>query len=150
MSNQQKPIEQCTNDELFNQLANINSWMAKAKVQQETLRRTIKARLEADMVIQSGKEGTQTVDFSVDGVAGKLKVEQKINRSLDQKLVPAVLKELPKAVGIKLFKVKYELSLTSFRNLTPEQMAKVDPIVKVSAGIPTITFTPAADDEVEE
>lgn len=147
MSQQQKPIEECSNDELFNRLANINKWMAKAKADQETLRRTIKARLEADMIITSGKEGTQTVDFSVDGVAGKLKVEQKINRSLDQKLVPAILKELPKAVGIKLFKVKYELSLTAFRNLTPEQFAKVDPIVKVSAGIPTVTFTPADSDE---
>lgn len=143
----QKPLEECTNDELFNQLANVNKWMAKAKVEQETLRRTIKARLEADMVIQTGKEGTQTIDFSVCGVEGKLKVEQKINRSLEQKLVPSILKELPKAVGIKLFKVKYELSLTAYRNLTPEQLAKVDPIVKVSAGIPTVTFTPAAADE---
>lgn len=150
MSNQPKPLEQCTTDELFNQLANINKWMAKAKADQETLRRTIKARLEADMIIQTGKEGTQTVEFSVDGVAGKLKVEQKINRSLDQKLVPAVMKELPPTVRAKLFKAKYEMSLTAYRNLTPEQLAKVDPIVKVSAGIPTVTFTPADSDEAEE
>lgn len=143
----QKPLEEMTTDELFNQLANVNKWMVKAKADQETLRRTIKARLERDMVIQSGKEGTQTIDYSVCGVEGKLKVEQKINRSLEQKLVPGILKELPKAVGIKLFKVKYELSLTAYRNLTPEQLAKVDPIVKVSAGIPTVTFTPAEADE---
>lgn len=143
----QKPLEEMTTDELFNQLANVNKWMVKAKADQETLRRTIKARLERDMVIQSGKEGTQTIDYSVCGVEGKLKVEQKINRSLEQKLVPSILKELPKAVGIKLFKVKYELSLTAYRNLTPEQLAKVDPIVKVSAGIPTVTFTPAEADE---
>lgn len=138
-----KPIEQCTTEELLVQLTNVNTWMAKAKAEAETLRRTIKLRLEADMIIQTGKEGTQSVDFSVNGVPGKLKVEQKVNRSLEQKLVPEVMKQLPVAVRAKVFKTKYELSLTGFRNLTPEQLAIVEPIVKVSAGIPTVSFQPA-------
>lgn len=128
------------------QLANLNKWMARAKADQETLRRTLKARFEKDMIISAGKEGTQTVDFTLQGVPGKLKVEQKINRSLDQKLVPAVIKELPKTVVAKLFKTEYKLSITAYRNLTPEQLAKVEPIVKVSAGIPTITFTAEEQD----
>ena len=121
--------------------------MAQAKIDQETLRRTVKARLERDMVISTGKEGTQTVDFSIHGVPGKLKVEQKINRTVNQKLVAGVIKELPKIVAAKLFKVKYELSVTAYRNLTPEQLAKVDPIIKVSPSIPTVTFTAADTDD---
>lgn len=140
-----KPIEECSTEELLTQLTNVNVWMAKAKADAETLRRTIKARLEADMAIQTGKEGTQTIEFAVNGVPGKLKVDQKINRSLEQKLVPEVMKQLPVAVRAKVFKTKYELSLTGYRNLTPEQLAIVEPIVKVSAGIPTVTFTPAED-----
>lgn len=147
---QAKTIDQMSTSELYNQLSNINRWMAKAKDDAETLRRTIKGRLEADMVIATGKEGTQTVDYAMDGVPGKLKVEQKINRSLEQKLVPEVIKKLPKLVAAKLFTIKYDLSLTSFRNLTPEQMALVEPIVKVSAGIPTITFKPTETDDGEE
>ena len=146
---QPKTLDEMSTSELYNQLSNINRWMAKAKDDAETLRRMIKTRLEADMVIATGKEGTQTVPFSIDGVPGKMKVEQKINRSLDQKLVPNVIKELPKIVAAKLFKVKYELSLTAYRNLTPEQLAKVEPIVKVSPGIPTVTFTPAETDGEE-
>lgn len=123
--------------------------MAQAKADQETLRRTIKARLERDMIINRGKEVTQTVEFSMHGVPGKLKVEQKVNRSLDQKLVPDVMKKLPKTVVAKLFKTKYEMSVTAYRNLTPEQLAIVDPVVKTSPGIPTVTFTPAATEEAE-
>ncbi|UNY42461.1 hypothetical protein [Escherichia phage vB_EcoM_IntR] len=123
--------------------------MAQAKANQETLRRTIKARLERDMIINRGKEGTLTVEFSMHGVPGKLKVEQKVNRSLDQKLVPDVMKKLPKTVVAKLFKTKYEMSVTAYRNLTPEQLAIVDPVVKTSPGIPTVTFTPAATEEAE-
>jgi hypothetical protein len=142
-----KPIEQCTTEELLIQLANVNTWMAKAKAEAETLRRTIKLRLEKDMIIQTGKEGTQTIEYSVNGVPGKLKVEQKVNRSLEQKLVPEVMKQLPVAVRAKVFKTKYELSLTGFRNLTPEQLAIVEPIVKVSAGIPTVSFTADAAED---
>lgn len=142
-----KPIEQCTTEELLIQLANVNTWMAKAKAEAETLRRTIKLRLEKDMIIQTGKEGTQTIEYSVNGVPGKLKVEQKVNRSLDQKLVPEVMKQLPVAVRAKVFKTKYELSLTGFRNLTPEQLAIVEPIVKASAGIPTVSFTADAAED---
>lgn len=144
-----KQIEDCTTEELLTQLANLNTWMAKAKAEAETLRRTIKLRLEADMIIQTGKEGTQTIEYSVNGVPGKLKVEQKVNRSLEQKLVPEVMKQLPVAVRAKVFKTKYELSLTGFRNLTPEQLAIVEPIVKVSPGIPTVTFTPVENDGEE-
>ena len=144
-----KPIEQCTTEELLIQLANVNTWMAKAKAEAETLRRTIKLRLEKDMIIQTGKEGTQTIEYSVNGVPGKLKVEQKINRSLEQKLVPEVMKKLPKVVAAKLFKAKYDMSITAYRNLTPEQLAIVDPIVKVSPGIPTVTFTAAETDDAE-
>ena len=140
-----KPIEECSTEELLTQLTNVNTWMAKAKADAETLRRTIKARLEADMAIQTGKEGTQTIEYVVNGVPGKLKVDQKVNRSLDQKLVPEVMKKLPVAVRAKVFKTKYELSLTGYRNLTPEQLAIVEPIVKVSPGIPVVTFTPIED-----
>ncbi|QTD79435.1 putative structural protein [Escherichia phage vB_EcoM_fHy-Eco03] len=140
-----KPIEECSTEELLTQLTNVNTWMAKAKADAETLRRTIKARLEADMAIQTGKEGTQTIEYAVNGVPGKLKVDQKVNRSLDQKLVPEVMKKLPPVVRAKVFKTKYELSLTGYRNLTPEQLAIVEPIVKVSPGIPVVTFTPIED-----
>uniref|UniRef100_A0AAU8GJP8 Uncharacterized protein n=2 Tax=unclassified Rosemountvirus TaxID=2738372 RepID=A0AAU8GJP8_9CAUD len=140
-----KPIEECSTEELLTQLTNVNTWMAKAKADAETLRRTIKARLEADMAIQTGKEGTQTIEYAVNGVPGKLKVDQKVNRSLEQKLVPEVMKKLPVAVRAKVFKTKYELSLTGYRNLTPEQLAIVEPIVKVSPGIPVVTFTPIED-----
>lgn len=136
-------------EQLYDKLANLNRWMAQAKADQETLRRTIKARLERDMIINRGKEGIQTVEFSMHGVPGKLKVEQKVNRSLDQKLVPDVMKKLPKTVVAKLFKTKYEMSVTAYRNLTPEQLAIVDPVVKTSPGIPTVTFTPAATEEAE-
>lgn len=142
-------LELMDTEQLYDKLANLNRWMAQAKADQETLRRTIKARLERDMIINRGKEGTQTVEFSMHGVPGKLKVEQKVNRSLDQKLVPDVMKKLPKTVVAKLFKTKYEMSVTAYRNLTPEQLAIVDPVVKTSPGIPTVTFTPAATEEAE-
>ncbi|EKN1516631.1 hypothetical protein PWK75_001344 [Salmonella enterica] len=142
-------LESMDTEQLYDKLANLNRWMAQAKADQETLRRTIKARLERDMIINRGKEGTQTVEFSMHGVPGKLKVEQKVNRSLDQKLVPDVMKKLPKTVVAKLFKTKYEMSVTAYRNLTPEQLAIVDPVVKTSPGIPTVTFTTAATEEAE-
>ncbi|EAP3072128.1 hypothetical protein D9891_23965 [Salmonella enterica] len=142
-------LESMDTEQLYDKLANLNRWMAQAKADQEMLRRTIKARLERDMIINRGKEGTQTVEFSMHGVPGKLKVEQKVNRSLDQKLVPDVMKKLPKTVVAKLFKTKYEMSVTAYRNLTPEQLAIVDPVVKTSPGIPTVTFTPAATEEAE-
>ena len=142
-------LESMDTEQLYDKLANLNRWMVQAKADQETLRRTIKARLERYMIINRGKEGTQTVEFSMHGVPGKLKVEQKVNRSLDQKLVPDVMKKLPKTVVAKLFKTKYEMSVTAYRNLTPEQLAIVDPVVKTSPGIPTVTFTPAATEEAE-
>ncbi|MEA4022414.1 hypothetical protein VBJ55_22555 [Enterobacter hormaechei] len=142
-------MEQLTTEQLLDNLSNLNKWMAKAKEDQELLRRTIKSRLERDMIISKGKEGTQTTDFSLHGVPGKLKVEQKINRSLEQKLVPEVMKKLPKVVAAKLFKAKYDMSITAYRNLTPEQLAIVGPIVKVSPGIPTVTFTAAETDDAE-
>lgn len=148
MAQEEKTFEEMSTAELYVKLSDINRWMTKAKATTETLRRTIKARLEADMIIATGKEGAQTVDYSVNGVPGKLKVEQKVNRTLNQKLVAGVMKQLPVATRAKVFKTKYELSLTGYRTLNPEQLALVEPIIKVSAGIPSITFTPAvADDE---
>ena len=140
-------FDEMSNDELLDNLDRLNRWMSKAKADGETIRRLLKARLERDLVIQSGKEGTQTIEFSVNGVHGKLKIEQKVNRTLDQKKVPEVMKKLSPAIRAKLFKTKYDLSVTGYRNLSPEALAIVDPIVKASPGIPVVVFTP---DEPED
>lgn len=137
-------VQAVTLDDMLVELRKINHWQEKANARATELRYAIKENLEQSMKINRGYEGVQTVaeTVQIDGKQFKLQVEQKVNRSLDQKKVADVMKLLPKAVVTKLFKTKYDFSVSTMRNLTPTDLAKFNECLKESAGIPTIKLVP--------
>lgn len=146
MTEQAKEVS--LNDMLV-ELRKIKHWQEKASARENELRYAVKERLEQQMQINKGHEGIQTVadPVEIDGIKFKLQVEQKINRSLDQKKVLEVIKLIPKTVGAKLFKTKYDFSVAEMRKLTPDNLTKFQQCLKESAGLPTIKLVPL--DEAE-
>lgn len=140
---------QPTLDDMLVELRKIKHWQEKASTRESELRYAIKDLLEQQMKINRGHEGVQTVADTVviEGRQFKLQVEQKINRSLDQKKVAEVQKSLPKTVAAKLFKTKFDFSVAEMRKLTPDNLAKFQACLKESASLPTIKLVPV--DEAE-
>lgn len=129
-----------TIEEKLIELAKINAWLEKGKAQADALRQEIKQEALRLQLIEN-KEGAASVEFPVNGIAGKLTVTRKINRSLDQKLVPALKKELPPG----LFKEKTELVTSAFRNLDARQMGILSVGLKESEGLPVISWEQKKD-----
>lgn len=117
------------------ELEKIEKWLAEGKSKAETLRREItmdavRLKLVAD------KEGAANVEFAVNGVEGKLTITRKINRTLDQTLVPGIKSLLP----AELFKQKEELVVSEFRKLNENQIAVLAPALKESEGLPVVAW----------
>lgn len=129
-----------TIEEKLIELAKINAWLEKGKAQADTLRQEIKQEALRLQLIPN-KEGAASVEFAVNGVEGKLTVTRKINRTLDQKLVPALKKELPP----ELFKEKTELVTSAFRKLDDMQLNILSVGMKESEGLPVISWEPKKD-----
>lgn len=138
-----------TLDDMLIELRKIKHWQDKASTRESELRYAIKDLLEQQMKINRGHEGVQTVadPITIEGRQFKVQVEQKINRSLDQKKAAEVQKAMPKTVAAKLFKTKWDFSVAEMRKLTPDNLAKFQACLKESAGLPTIKLVPL--DEAE-
>ena len=128
-------------EEKLTKLAKINRWMDEAKVEAESLRREI-AMDAVRLKLVENKEGAANTEYAVNGVEGKLTIIRKINRTLDQKLVPGIKAELPDG----LFKQKEELVISAFRKLDDKQLAILAPALKESEGLPTVTWEPVKKD----
>lgn len=122
------------------ELSKINEWMAKGKACADALRTEIMQEALRLQLIPN-KEGAASVEFAVEGIEGKLTVTRKINRTLDQKLVPALKKELPP----ELFKEKTELVTSAFRKLDDMQLNILSVGMKESEGLPVISWEPKKD-----
>lgn len=128
-------------EEKLTKLAKINRWMNEAKVEAESLRREI-AMDAVRLKLIENKEGAANTEYAVNGVEGKLTITRKINRTLDQKLVPDIKAKLPAG----LFKQKEELVVSEFRKLTDEELKVLAPALKESEGLPVISWEPVKKD----
>lgn len=128
-------------EEKLTKLAKINRWMDEAKVEAESLRREI-AMDAVRLKLVENKEGAANTEYAVNGVEGKLTITRKINRTLDQKLVPGIKDKLPAG----LFKQKEELVVSAFRKLTGEELKVLAPALKESEGLPVISWEPVKKD----
>jgi len=122
------------------ELNRINDWLVKGKAQADSLREEIKQEALRLQLIPN-KEGAASLEFAVEGIEGKLTITRKINRTLDQKLVPALKKELPP----ELFKEKTELVVAQFRKLDAKQMDILSVGMKENEGLPVISWEPKKD-----
>jgi hypothetical protein len=129
-----------TLEEKLVELDKVNAWLAKGKARADALREEIKQEALRLQLIEN-KEGAASVEFPVNGIAGKLTVTRKINRSLDQKLVPALKQYLPS----DLFKEKTELVVAQYRKLSAEQLSILANGLKESEGLPVISWEPKKD-----
>lgn len=123
------------------ELGKINRWMDEAKVKAESLRREI-AMEAIRLKLIDNKEGAAHTEYAVSGVEGKLTITRKVNRTLDQKLVPGIKAQLPAG----LFKQKEELVVSAFRKLDENQLAVLAPALKESEGLPVINWEPVKKD----
>lgn len=123
------------------ELGKINRWMDEAKAKAESLRREI-AMDAIRLKLIENKEGAANTEYAVNGVEGKLTITRKVNRTLDQKLVPDIKSQLPAG----LFKQKEELVVSAYRKLTPEELAVLAPALKESEGLPVISWEPVKKD----
>ncbi len=129
-----------TIEEKLIELSKVNAWLAKGKAKADSLREEIKQEALRLQLIEN-KEGAASVEFAVEGIEGKLTITRKVNRTLDQKLVPVLKKSLPPS----LFKEKTELVVSAYRNLTPQQLEVLASGMKESEGLPTISWEPKKD-----
>lgn len=128
-------------EEKLTKLAKINRWMDGAKVEAESLRREI-AMDAVRLKLIENKEGAANTEYAVNGVEGKLTITRKVNRTLDQKLVPGIKAKLPAG----LFKQNEELVVSEFRKLTDEELKVLAPALKESEGLPVISWEPVKKD----
>ena len=122
------------------ELNKVNEWLAKGKAKADSLREEIKQEALRLKLVEN-KEGAASVEFAVEGVEGKLTITRKVNRTLDQKLVPVLKQSLPPS----LFKEKTELVVSAYRELTPQQLELLTSGMKESEGLPTISWAPKKD-----
>lgn len=109
-------------------LATLELSLLKAKEMQ--LRKEL-----TDENFQTALEGAHTLDI-YDG--WQLKMTQPFTRSLDQAKMPEVLKQLKKLKADNAVKVKYELSVTVYRQLDAESKALVDTVLTTKPGAPSL------------
>lgn len=124
-----------TLEEKLVELDKINKWLAKGKATADALRWEIQREAVRLQLIHN-KEGAASTEYAVNGVEGKLTVTRKINRTIDQKAVPELLKVLPK----ELLKPKYELVISAYRKLDEKQLGMLSLGLKESEGLPTVEW----------
>lgn len=129
-----------TIEEKLLQLNKITAWLAKGKAEADALREEIKQEALRLQLIEN-KEGAASVEFAVEGIEGKLTITRKVNRTLDQKLVPKLKEALPPG----LFKEKTELVVSAYRKLDNKQLGILSTGMKESEGLPTISWEPKKD-----
>lgn len=129
-----------TIEEKLQELSKVNEWLTKGKAKADALREEIKQEALRLQLIEN-KEGAASVEFAVAGVEGKLTITRKINRTLDQKLVPVLKQALPP----ELFKEKTELVVSQYRKLNDKQLEVLASGMKESEGLPVISWEPKKD-----
>jgi hypothetical protein len=86
-------------------------------------------------------EGTNT--YELPG-GHKIKGIYKINRTVDQEAVLTI----PKTLLTNTFKVKRELNIKAYRELTDKERKAIDAVLKIEPGLPGLEFVPAPTPEV--
>lgn len=99
----------------------------------------------ANYFIPEPEEGTNRVDI---GGGYDLKLDHKLNRTVDEAALLAVTAQQAQALGLDftaLFRWKPELNIGAYRTLTPAQRDFVDGLLDIKIGLPALSVVPKAD-----
>ena len=126
----------------------LQEWFTAAQAAEEAkavLDRERELRQQvADAFFPSPVEGTNTSKLENGWV---IKSVHKLDRKVDEAVLPAVLLELRKhnINADLLFRYKPELNTKPYRELTKENRQLVDGALTIKPGLPTVTLVPPKD-----
>lgn len=136
-----------TNEEAF---ALLNDWYAKQQQLAELKVTEILMRKQlAKFYFPAAVEGTNRLPL---GGGFDLIVQQPINRKVDEASLDSLAQKLRKAkVKVdELFPYKPSLSVSQYRELTPEQKLLVDQCLTIEEGTPSMEIGPSKGATTEE
>lgn len=124
---------------LLKQWADQRKTLAAAKAAESMLRKSVFHRLFPAPV-----EGTQYADL---GGGWRMKCQLPYNRKIDERVLPAVLKELPDGTEDKLVRYKPDLDVKYYKGMPEEMRAVFDECLTTEPGSPQLSFVPPKEEK---
>lgn len=134
-------------DALLTQWKEASELLAKIKVTEAELRKQVVEAFSNDA--KPGHSGTENVDV---GWGHKLKIEHKLNYKLDNsddcakldKVLDSIEKSMEggNIIAERLVKWSPELSIREYKLLSPENKKRIDTVLTITDGTPSVTLIP--------
>lgn len=120
--------------------ASIKEWRQLVEWLEAAKKRELELRARIASLFTSPKEGVNTLNFSNEGL--QIKLNYKINRSLDEAALDAVMSELPedsayRQIGV-LINYKPTLVLSGYRSMPADQLLIFAQAVTEKVGTPEV------------